>query len=151
MQTLEQKVADLITPVLDEVGVVLWGIRYIRNPKRPTLQIFIEKEGGVTIDDCQEVSLQINSLLDVEDLIKSAYHLEVSSPGLDRILFTFEQVCAYVGKEITVELSLPIANRKRFRGILERIDGDILVMKVDNETFEIAYPNVNKAQVIPVF
>jgi ribosome maturation factor RimP len=60
-------------------------------------------------------------------------------------------VCAYVGKEITVELSLPIANRKRFRGILERIDGDILVMKVDNETFEIAYPNVNKAQVIPVF
>lgn len=151
MQTLEQKVSDLITPILNDLGFQLWGIKYIRNPKRPTLQIFIEKEGGVTIDDCQEASLQINSILDVEDVIKSAYHLEVSSPGMDRILFTFEQLSAYVGKQISLEVSLPVVNRKRFRGTLEKIDGDILVMNVGNEVYEIAYPNVSKAQVVPVF
>lgn len=151
MQTLEQKVSDLITPILNDLGFQLWGIKYIRNPKRSTLQIFIEKEGGVTIDDCQEASLQINSILDVEDVIKSAYHLEVSSPGMDRILFTFEQLSAYVGKQISLEVSLPVANRKRFRGTLEKIDGDILVMNVGNEVYEIAYPNVSKAQVVPVF
>ena len=89
LQTIEQKVASLITPVLEELGINLWGIKFIRNPKRPTLQIFIDKEEGVTVDDCQEVSLQINGILDVEDLFKSSYNLEVSSPGLDRILFTF--------------------------------------------------------------
>lgn len=151
LQTIEQKVASLITPVLEELGINLWGIKFIRNPKRPTLQIFIDKEEGVTVDDCQEVSLQINGILDVEDLFKSSYNLEVSSPGLDRILFTFEQLCSYLGKQISVEVSMPVGNRRRFRGLLARVEGDIIVMKLDDVEYEIAYQNVSKAQVIPVF
>ncbi len=151
MQTTEERVAELITPILADLGISLWGIKLIRNPKRTTLQIFIDKEGGVTVDDCSEVSLQINGVLDVADLFSHAYNLEVSSPGLDRILFTFEQVCAYVGKEITVEVSMPLINRRRFRGILEKVEGDVLFLKVDQEVIEIAYPNISKAQVIPVF
>ena len=151
MATIEQRVAELVAPVLEEKGIELWGIKLINNPKRTTLQIFIDKkEGGVTIDDCTEVSLELNGIMDVEDLFNHPYYLEVSSPGLDRYLFTFEQVCAYVGREMTVEVSMPIANRRRFRGILEKTEGDILFLKVDNDVYEIAYPNVSKAQLIPV-
>jgi len=144
-------VAELVAPVLEEKGIELWGVKLINNPKRTTLQIFIDKkDGGVTIDDCTNVSLELNGIMDVEDLFNHPYFLEVSSPGLDRYLFTFDQVCAYTGREMNVEVSMPIANRRRFRGILEKVDGDLLFLKVDNDVYEIAWPNVSKAQLIPV-
>lgn len=143
--------AELVAPVLEEKGFELWGVKLINNPKRTTLQIFIDKkDGGVTIDDCTNVSLELNGIMDVEDLFNHPYFLEVSSPGLDRYLFTFDQVCAYTGREMNVEVSMPIANRRRFRGILEKVDGDLLFLKVDNDVYEIAWPNVSKAQLIPV-
>ncbi|MGN1392522.1 MAG: ribosome maturation factor RimP [Succinivibrionaceae bacterium] len=151
MQTIEQTVAEVITPVLDSLGISLWGIKVVRNPKHAVLQIFIDKDGGVTIDDCSDVTLQINGVLDVADLFKNPYTLEVSSPGLDRLLFTFEQVQSYIGSEMNIEVSMPILNRRRFRGILQKIEGDTLFLLVDNEVYEIAYPNVSKAQLIPVF
>ena len=151
MATIEQRVAELVAPVLEEKGFELWGVKLINNPKRTTLQIFIDKkDGGVTIDDCTNVSLELNGIMDVEDLFNHPYFLEVSSPGLDRYLFTFDQVCAYTGREMNVEVSMPIANRRRFRGILEKVDGDLLFLKVDNDVYEIAWPNVSKAQLIPV-
>lgn len=143
--------AELVAPVLEEKGIELWGVKLINNPKRTTLQIFIDKkDGGVTIDDCTNVSLELNGIMDVEDLFNHPYFLEVSSPGLDRYLFTFDQVCAYTGREMNVEVSMPIANRRRFRGILEKVEGDLLFLKVDNDVYEIAWPNVSKAQLIPV-
>lgn len=143
--------AELVAPVLEEKGIELWGVKLINNPKRTTLQIFIDKkDGGVTIDDCTNVSLELNGIMDVEDLFNHPYFLEVSSPGLDRYLFTFDQVCAYTGREMNVEVSMPIANRRRFRGVLEKVDGDLLFLKVDNDVYEIAWPNVSKAQLIPV-
>lgn len=151
MATIEQRVAELVAPVLEEKGIELWGVKLINNPKRTTLQIFIDrKDGGVTIDDCTNVSLELNGIMDVEDLFNHPYFLEVSSPGLDRYLFTFEQVCTYIGREMNVEVSMPIANRRRFRGVLEKVDGDLLFLKVDNDVYEIAWPNVSKAQLIPV-
>lgn len=150
LQTIEQTVAEVVTPVLEDLGISLWGVKLIRNPKRTVLQIFIDKEGGVTIDDCTEVSLQINNVIDVADLFKNPYYLEVSSPGLDRILFTFEQLSMYVGKEMNIEVSMPISNRRRFRGFLQKIEGDTLFLLVDKDVYEIAYPNVSKAQLIPV-
>ena len=151
MATIEQRVAELVAPVLEEKGIELWGVKLINNPKRTTLQIFIDKkDGGVTIDDCTNVSLELNGIMDVEDLFNHPYFLEVSSPGLDRYLFTFDQVCAYAGREMNVEVSMPIANRRRFRGVLEKVDGDLLFLKVDNDVYEIAWPNVSKAQLIPV-
>jgi len=151
LATIEQRVAELVAPVLEEKGIELWGVKLINNPKRTTLQIFIDrKDGGVTIDDCTNVSLELNGIMDVEDLFNHPYFLEVSSPGLDRYLFTFEQVCAYTGREMNVEVSMPIANRRRFRGVLEKVDGDLLFLKVDNDVYEIAWPNVSKAQLIPV-
>lgn len=151
LQTIEQKISELIAPILEDLGISLWGIKLIRNPRRTVLQIFIDKEGGVTVDDCSEVSLQINGVLDVEDLFRNSYNLEVSSPGLDRILFTFEQLLAYIGKEMVVEVSMPVANRRRFRGTLQKVKGDTLFLQVDQDVYEIAFPNVSKAQIIPVF
>lgn len=69
MATIEQRVSELVIPVLEEKDMKLWGVRLINNPKRTTLQIFIDKEGGVTIDDCSEVSLELNSIMDVADIL----------------------------------------------------------------------------------
>ncbi len=151
MKTIEQKVAELVSPVLDGMKLTLWGIRLIRNPKRTVLQIFIDKEGGINVGDCEEVSRQINGVIDVAEIFQYSYNLEVSSPGLDRLLFNLEQVRKYIGREMTLELSLPVENRRRFRGVLKDIDGDVLKFEVDGNTYEIAYPNVSKAQLIPVF
>ena len=151
MKAIEEKIAELIEPVIRDLGIALWGIRIIRNPKRTILQIFIDREGGVTVGDCEEVSRQINGVIDVADIFKYSYYLEVSSPGLDRFLFNLDQVRAYLGKSVSLELSLPVENRRRFRGILKNIDGDILEIETDGKLYQIAYPNVSKAQLVPEF
>lgn len=151
MATIEERVAELVTPVLEDREMELWGVRLINSQRRSTLQIFIDKkEGGVTIDDCGEVSVEIGAILDVEDIFQHPYYLEVSSPGLDRLLFTLEQTLRYVGREMNIEVSMPVQNRRRFRGVLEKVEQDILFVNVDKTVYEIAYPNVTKIQLVAV-
>lgn len=151
LETIEKRVTDLVLPVLADLGINLWGIKVIRNPKRTTLQIFIEREGGVTIDDCERVSQELGSVFDVADFFRYPYILEVSSPGMDRYLFNLDQVGMYIGKNVTAEVSLPVDNHRRFRGVLEKLDGDILSIVQDNKTYEIAYPNISRIQLVPEF
>lgn len=150
MQTIEEKIAQAITPALEELGVKLWGVKVNKKPRHPLLQIYVDKEGGINVDECGDVTQQINGILDVEDFFKNAYTLEVSSPGLDRILFTFEQLCAYVGSEMVIDLSIPVGGRRHFRGVLQKVEGDVLHLLCDGEVAELVYPNVSKAQLVPI-
>ena len=88
---------ELIEPVIKAMGYHLWGIEYLGQGKHSVLRVYLDKAGGVNIEDCALASRQISSLLDVEDPIKSEYTLEVSSPGLDRMLFSLEQFQEYAG------------------------------------------------------
>ncbi len=117
------RVASLIEPVLQDMGFRLVRVKMTGN----TLQIMAERpDGSFSIDDCEQVSRAISPLLDVEDVISSRYQLEVSSPGIDRPLVRRADFEAWAGHEVKIEMAVPVAGRKRFRGPLEGFhDGEV--------------------------
>lgn len=129
------KIADMIAPTLDAMGFQLVRVR-LMGSQRPVLQIMFERDtggaphdGGITVEDCAEVSRAISAVLDVEDPISGAYRLEVSSPGLDRPLVKPADFERFKGFEAKVELGRPLDGRKRFRGRLRGLSGAEIVLQ----------------------
>lgn len=116
-----------------------------------TVRLFIDKEGGVTVDDCADVSRQVSAILDVEDPIADKYNLEVSSPGLDRPLFTLPQFERYIGQDIAVHLRIPVMERRKWQGKLERIEKDMITLIVDDQEQILVFGNIQKANVVAKF
>lgn len=137
----------MLQPAIEVLDLELWGIEYLTKGRSALLRVYIDSEEGVTIDDCEKVSRQISAILDVEDPIAGEYTLEVSSPGLDRPLFTAEQYAAYVGEVINVRLNSPIDGRRKFKGVLNSADPKTIVMTVDNQPVEILFSQIEKANV----
>ena len=131
MATLEQKLQEMLQGAVEDLGCELWGIECQRAGRFMTVRLFIDKDGGVGVDDCADVSRQVSAILDVEDPIADKYNLEVSSPGLDRPLFTLEQFQRYVGEDIAVHLRIPVLDRRKWQGKLEKIENDMLTLIVD--------------------
>ena len=151
MATLEQKLQDLLQGSVEDLGCELWGIECQRVGRYLTVRLFIDKEGGVTVDDCADVSRQVSAVLDVEDPIADKYNLEVSSPGLDRPLFTLVQYTRYVGQEIVVHLRIPVADRRKWQGELAKIENDMITLIVDKQEQVLAFGNIQKANVVAKF
>lgn len=151
MATLEQKLQDLLQGSVEDLGCELWGIECQRVGRYLTVRLFIDKEGGVTVDDCADVSRQVSAVLDVEDPIADKYNLEVSSPGLDRPLFTLSQYTRYVGQEIVVHLRIPVADRRKWQGELAKIENDMITLIVDKQEQVLAFGNIQKANVVAKF
>ncbi|SPX42564.1 ribosome maturation factor RimP [Haemophilus influenzae] len=116
-----------------------------------TVRLFIDKEGGVTVDNCADVSRQVSAILDVEDPIADKYNLEVSSPGLDRPLFTLPQFERYIGQDIAVHLRIPVMERRKWQGKLERIEKDMITLIVDDQEQILVFGNIQKANVVAKF
>jgi len=133
MTNKELALEALIAPTVRALGCEVWGVEYRPRARGSTLKVFIDTADGVTIDDCERVSSQVSALLDVEDPIVEAYRLEVSSPGLDRVLFTREQYLACVGERVDVLLAFPFEGRRRFEGELGGVEGDDVVVRIDSE------------------
>ena len=151
MATLEQKLQDLLQGSVEDLGCELWGIECQRVGRYLTVRLFIDKEGGVKVDDCADVSRQVSAVLDVEDPIADKYNLEVSSPGLDRPLFTLAQYTRYVGQEIVVHLRIPVADRRKWQGELAKIENDMITLIVDKQEQVLAFGNIQKANVVAKF
>src|SRR5437764_7171076 len=125
-------VAKLIEPVLQGMGFRLVRVRLMAQNGQ-TLQIMAERpDGSFTIDDCEEVSRAISPILDVEDPISGRYYLEVSSPGIDRPLVRLEDFERWAGHEAKIEMSVPQAGRKRFRGGIEGCEGGEVRLHIDD-------------------
>lgn len=151
MATLEQKLTEILQSSVEDLDCELWGIECQRAGRYLTVRLFIDKEGGVTIDDCADVSRQVSAVLDVEDPIADKYNLEVSSPGLDRPLFTLAQYQRFIGQEIVVHLRIPMSDRRKWQGVLKKIEGDMLTLVVDGQPQIFVFGNIQKANVIPKF
>lgn len=124
-----QRVAALAEPVLAGMGFRLVRVRM----SGPTLQIMAERpDGTFSIDDCEAVSRAISPVLDVEDVIPARYHLEVSSPGIDRPLVRPSDFEAWAGHEVKIEMAVPAAGRKRFKGTLEGYEGGEVRLFIEN-------------------
>ena len=151
MAKFEQKLTAMLRPAVEGVGKELLGIEYISAGNNSILRLFIDHENGINVDDCAEVSRQVGAILDVEDPIGPEYNLEVSSPGLDRPLFDLEHFQAVIGETITVKLSMPLNGRRKFKGILEAIDNELLIVVVDGQDYELVFSNIDKANLVPKF
>ena len=151
MATLEQNLQEMLQGAVEDLGCELWGIECQRAGRFMTVRLFIDKEGGVTVDDCADVSRQVSAILDVEDPIADKYNLEVSSPGLDRPLFTLSQFERYIGQDISVHLRIPVMERRIWQGKLERIENDMVILIVDGQEQVLVFGNIQKANVVAKF
>ena len=151
MAKFEHKLTEMLRPAVEEVGVELLGIEFVSAGKHSILRLFIDHENGIDVDNCAEVSRQVGALLDVEDPISTEYNLEVSSPGLDRPLFSLTHYQEVVGETVNVRLSLPLNGRRKFKGILNTVENDLLIVTVDNEEYELVFSNVDKGNLVHNF
>ena len=105
----------------------------------------------MTIDDCSDVSRQVSAIFDVEDPIADKYNLEVSSPGLDRPLFTIEHYQRFVGRDAVIHLRIPMFDRRKWQGKIENVEGDLITLNVEGTVQSFAFGNIQKANLVPVF
>ena len=133
-------------PLLADMGMELVEIQFRREGHGWVLRLFIDKEGGVAIDDCAAVSREISAILEVEDLIEHAYHLEVSSPGLERPLRKREDFIRFAGRLARIRLREPLSGQKVLVGILRGLEGDDAVLEQEKETVRIAMENISRAR-----
>jgi ribosome maturation factor RimP len=143
----EQQLCSMLEPTVEALGFELWGIEYLSQGRHSLLRIYIEGENGITVDDCAAVSEQVSSLLDVEDPISGEYTLEVSSPGVDRLLFRLEQFPGYAGEMIELRLRSAFEGRRKFKGILQGIEGEDVVIRVDDHEYLLPHSAIEKARV----
>jgi ribosome maturation factor RimP len=149
LATREQKIQELLEPTVEALGFELWGLEYRSQGRHTLLRLYIDGENGIGVDDCASVSRQVSSVLDVEDPISGEYTLEVSSPGLDRLLFRPEQYPGYVGEWIEIRLRVPFEGRRKFKGTLKGIEGEDVVVQVEDQEFLLPHSSIDRAQVKP--
>lgn len=145
----QSKWHDIISPILVGTPFELVGVECVGGGKHTVLRIYIDKPGGITIDDIANISRQISVIFDVEEPISGHYTLEVSSPGLQRPLFTPAHFKAQVGQQITVKTSHALGNRQNFKGVLIKADDAGIELEVDSETISLQYSDIDKAKLNP--
>jgi len=146
-----KRLQEMLEPIAQSMDFELWGIEYLSQGKDSILRIYIDGENGVSVDDCAQMSHQASGILDVEDTIAGHYALEVSSPGMDRLLFKLEHYVAFTGSVVKIKLRMPFDGRRNFKGLLKGVEGDEVVLEVDNEEYLLPIDYIDKAQIEPQF
>ena len=142
-----EKISEIVRPVVDSFGLGLDGIEYIPHGKRWVLRIYIDKEGGATLDDCQKVSVQVGNILDAENIIPHAYLLEVSSPGLDRPLKRLDDYIKYTGRVIRLNTARSYNNKTTFTGRILSVDVELIRIETrENGVVDILFSDITKAR-----
>ena len=125
---------EIVEPFAEELGLKIWDVRFLKEGSSWYLRIFIDKDGGVSIDDCVDLTHAINKPLDEADPIEQAYFLEVSSPGVERDLVRDEHFTAYIGEKIKVKMIRPVEGKREFSGVLENYDDGNITIRLEDES-----------------
>ncbi|MEJ2177604.1 MAG: ribosome maturation factor RimP [Gammaproteobacteria bacterium] len=149
MQNIE-KLRALLEPSVESLGYELLHIEFAGSGGN-ILRLYIDAPGGIEIDDCESVSRQVSLILDVEDPVKNAYTLEVSSPGLDRPLVKPEHFQKFSGELAKIVMHTHVLGRRRFTGKLIEADDTQVVLEADGESYELPYEQMESARLEPVF
>ena len=144
--TLRERLIALIEPLLTRLGFELVELEYSSQRAHALLRLYIDSAAGVGLEDCAAVSREVSALLDVEDPIPSAYTLEVSSPGFDRVLRTQAHFGRFVGSRVFIELKEPRAGRRRYTGTLLAVDEQGIALEVDREQVARRFAEIGKAR-----
>ena len=150
MSANQDKLTQLLRPAVEALGYELVGIEHLPMGKHTVLRIYIDSSDGITVDDCSRVSHQVSGVLEVEEPIKGQFTLEVSSPGIDRPLFNFEQFKEFVGSKVKLKLYHAIEGKRKIVGLIESIDGeDIVIKEADSDNnFQLQMDDIDKANII---
>lgn len=142
---------DLASPVLEEIGFELVDVEYLSDHGRWVLRIYIDKDQGVTIEDCARISRELGDLIDIKDIIDHEYVLEVSSPGLNRPLKKEKDFFRAIGKKIKVRMTEPMNGRRNFSGSLRDFREKTLYLEVESGLVRLSLPDVDRANLIYEF
>jgi ribosome maturation factor RimP len=144
--TLRERLIALIEPLIGRLGYELVELEQTSGRGSAVVRIFIDRPEGIGLTDCERVSREVSALLDVEDPIPTAYRLEVSSPGFDRVLRTPAHFARFVGSRIAVELAVPREGRRRYTGTLLMADEAGIALEVDGTRVPVSFAEMGKAR-----
>jgi ribosome maturation factor RimP len=144
-ERLLQEVREVVEPILQSQGYELVDLEYQRESRGWVLRIYLDREGGITLDDCAGVSHEVGAVLEVKDVIPNAYVLEVSSPGLTRPLKKPEDFNRFQNRLVKIKLYKPLDGRRNFKGMLLGLEGETIRVEVDQQLFEIPLQSIAKA------
>jgi len=146
-----EMITDLVEPILHEMGFELVDILYLSKHGRWVLRIYIDRDGGVTINDCARVSGEMSDLLDVKEIIEHEYVLEVSSQGLNRPLKKERDIIRSIGKKIKVRMAVPVKGQRNFTGYLNNFQNSTLYVEMERGVVELPWQEVEKANLVYEF
>ncbi|MEM1262695.1 MAG: ribosome maturation factor RimP [Pseudomonadota bacterium] len=141
----------LLSTTVASLGYELLELELNLTGKRRVVRLFIDADAGIDLMDCERVSQQVSAVLDVEDPIPGEYSLEVSSPGINRKLFTVEHFRRFMGSEVKIELKEPMDGRRRYRGHVIDVDDATVTVKVDNTDFRLPVAEIEVARLVPEY
>ncbi len=144
-----EELAALLEPTVNRLGYELTDIEVRLGGRQGLIRLFIDHDDGISLADCEKVSLAVSALLDVEDPVPGNYNLEVSSPGLDRKLTKADHFHRFIGNTVKVTLRIPLEGRRRFRGVLVAQEGDSIVVEVDGEPHSLPLSMIDTARLVP--
>lgn len=148
MASIEEKIESLVTKPINNLGYDVYDVQYVKEGKDYYLRIFIDKQEGIDLNDCEKVNNEINNLLDEADYIKDQYFLEISSPGIERILRKDKHLKDNIGKMIEVKLFKPINKQKNIEGTLNNFDKDFILLKADENEIKIDRKDISVIKTI---
>ena len=143
MANIENRVQDLVENTITELGYELYDVQYVKEGKDYYLRIYIDSKKGIDLNDCEKVSNEVSTILDKNDFIKEQYFLEISSPGIERILRKDKHLKDNIGEEVEVSLFKPINKQKSIVGVLKDFDADTIEIEVENNILKIDRKNIS--------
>ena len=149
MKTIEEQITKLVEGKINNIGYELYDVEFTKKGKEYYLTIYIDNQDGISINDCEKVTNEINDLLDKADYIKEQYYLEVSSPGLERILKKDKHLQNNIGENVEISLYTKVCNCKQFQGILKNFSNSEITLEIDNE--EKTFERKNIAQIKTIY
>ena len=146
------QLGDMLEPGITSMGYELVGVEFQTGGKSGgLLRVYIDSEAGISADDCQKVSYQVSGILDVEDPIPGHYTLEISSPGLDRLLFRPQDFERFAGQLIKLRTAYPIEGQRKFKGRLVGMQGDNIVFEQDDMEISLPFDQIEQARLVPEY
>lgn len=140
---------SVIGPTIRALGYELWGIERHRKPQGLLLRVYIDHADGIALTDCERVSMPIRDLLEAERAVADDYLLEISSPGLDRLLFTIEHHRQYRGELVQMKLRIPQLGRRNLHGRLVEADEKSVLLQCDSERIEVPFGAIERTRLVP--
>jgi ribosome maturation factor RimP len=152
MRAADPALTALVESVVEPMGYEPIGVEYVQSGAgSAVLRVYIDHQRGITLEDCEAVSRQLGSVLDVEDPVAGHYDLEVSSPGLDRPLFKLEHFERFGGERARIRLLAKLNGRRRYDGVLAGVDGTTVLLDAEGERFELPFELIESARLVPEF